>query len=209
MKITSMKPLVSVFDSLCKFYINNTGHYKVISTRTLGQGSTALVIEVEQQNDPAFTHYAIKILDKRKALSPQGAISIYDEIQALSQISHPNIVHLHEVMQSQYYIYIVLEKFGQNYVQFEHHNLEQFKLLSPQPPYWIDLVQQLLSAIAYLHHNNIGHRDIKPENCLIEQTTNHKLVLKLCDFGFCVLGCTSLQYVSSGLYGTIGYIGRL
>jgi len=40
--------------------------------------------------------------------------------------------------------------------------------------------RDLISALHYLHKNNIVHRDIKPENMLIESSTN---TLKLSDFG--------------------------
>lgn len=40
--------------------------------------------------------------------------------------------------------------------------------------------RSLVSALNYIHKNNIVHRDIKPENILIEKSTN---TLKLSDFG--------------------------
>ena len=41
---------------------------------------------------------------------------------------------------------------------------------------------QTLSAVNFLHENNLIHRDIKPENLLID----NKGDVKLCDFGWCV-----------------------
>ena len=41
---------------------------------------------------------------------------------------------------------------------------------------------QTVSAVYFLHENNLVHRDIKPENLLLDD----KDQIKLCDFGWCV-----------------------
>lgn len=42
-------------------------------------------------------------------------------------------------------------------------------------------MQQICTAVNYLHSQNILHRDIKPENILVDGD-----VVKLCDFGWAV-----------------------
>jgi len=44
------------------------------------------------------------------------------------------------------------------------------------------LFMQLISAMDYIHNQDVAHRDIKLENILIENETKK---LKLIDFGFC------------------------
>ena len=54
------------------------------------------------------------------------------------------------------------------------------------------IMQQLLSALAYIHSKGIIYRDVKPENVLVDDSGR----VKLCDFGFCEslsLNC-SLQH---------------
>jgi len=41
---------------------------------------------------------------------------------------------------------------------------------------------QTVSAVNFLHENNLIHRDLKPENLLLNENDD----IKLCDFGWCV-----------------------
>lgn len=55
-------------------------------------------------------------------------------------------------------------------------------LTSPDLPLILSIVHQTLEALEYLHYNGIIHQDVKPDNLLLEEN-----VVKLCDFGLCVL----------------------
>ncbi|KYO01853.1 cdc2-related protein kinase 5 [Plasmodium gaboni] len=44
---------------------------------------------------------------------------------------------------------------------------------------------QLLNGLAYLHNNKMCHRDLKPENVMLQETSNHKYLLKIGDLGLC------------------------
>ena len=50
-------------------------------------------------------------------------------------------------------------------------------------PWLLTVVDQTLSALAYIHARNIIHRDVKPENILVLETADGP-VAKLLDFGF-------------------------
>ena len=45
------------------------------------------------------------------------------------------------------------------------------------------LIQQLSSALEYIHKKDIAHRDLKPPNILCENTENGAINFKLADFG--------------------------
>lgn len=45
-----------------------------------------------------------------------------------------------------------------------------------------DIMKQLLSAVSYLHSQNVVHRDLKPENIVFE-SKRKDANLKIIDFG--------------------------
>lgn len=70
-------------------------------------------------------------------------------------------------------IYIVMEQCHQNLNEYINEN--KFQL---QAAKWF--FEQLVSAIVFIHHNDIAHRDLKPSNILIAVDG---ITLKVSDFG--------------------------
>ncbi|KAK2858307.1 hypothetical protein Q7C36_006226 [Tachysurus vachellii] len=66
----------------------------------------------------------------------------------------------------------------------------------PDPHTNTSFMQQLSSAVAFLHQNNIVHRDLKPDNILISERSGAP-VLKVADFGLSKV-CAGLASGSGG-----------
>ena len=123
----------------------------------------------------------MKIIAKKEKDENED-LNIMNEINILTQLSHPNIVKIYEFFDSTVYFYIVTE-FCKNVELFSYiKNLYSENQLAV-------LFYQIFSGLWYLHENKILHRDLKLENILISEKekdikTNEEYIwIKIIDFG--------------------------
>ncbi|KAF8988420.1 Serine/threonine-protein kinase par-1 [Haplosporangium bisporale] len=119
--------------------------------------------------------YAVKVIDKQ-AHKADILLRLRRESELIESLNHPNIVKLHEVIETQFSIYICMD-------YIEGTSLEQYLKIQEQGK--LDekearrIIWELARAIAHCHSRFIVHRDLKPANVLI--TPGGKVVL--IDFG--------------------------
>lgn len=100
------------------------------------------------------------------------------EVRVQKQLDHPNVAKLYEVFQDQLKYYLVLELCTGGELFTKAVEAGGAFCENACCAY----MRQLLSAINYLHGNQVAHRDIKPENLLL-QSKAEDAPLKLIDFG--------------------------
>eukprot|EP00033_Pygsuia_biforma_P005655 GCRY01006246.1.p1 GENE.GCRY01006246.1~~GCRY01006246.1.p1 ORF type:complete len:301 (+),score=60.40 GCRY01006246.1:206-1108(+) len=121
-------------------------------------------------------YVAIKILEKERLLQGDEYQRVYREIDILKKLSHPNIVQLLDVVDTPKHLYVVMEYCDGG--ELFDYIVAQGRVNEKQTRIYF---RQLISALHYLHSNNVAHRDLKPENLLLSEDCK---TLKLIDFGF-------------------------
>ena len=142
--------------------------------QTLGEGEFGKV-KLGWKKDGSV-QVAIKLI-RLEALgtNPNRLPKIYREISILRDLSHPNIVRLHEMVETKSYIGIILE-YASGGELFDYIlNQRYLKDNSARR-----LFAQLVSGVGYLHKKGIVHRDLKLENLLLDRNRN----IIITDFGF-------------------------
>ncbi|HCX31461.1 MAG TPA: hypothetical protein DHU55_17085 [Blastocatellia bacterium] len=148
-------------------------HYRIISR--IGAGGMG---EVYLANDSELgRNVALKVLPADVVSDQQRMSRFVREAKAASALNHPNIVTIHEIGRADSMRFIVMEF-------VEGTTLRQLIARGPMKLNEVlEIITQILSALAEAHQAGIVHRDIKPENIMVR----HGGLVKLLDFGLAKL----------------------
>ncbi|XP_062062443.1 serine/threonine-protein kinase ULK3 isoform X5 [Lepus europaeus] len=146
-----------------------------ILTERLGSGTYATVYKAYAKKDTREV-VAIKCVAK-KSLNKASVENLLTEIEILKGIRHPHIVQLRDFQWDSEHIYLIMEFCaGGDLSRFIHT-----RRILPEKVARV-FMQQLASALQFLHERNISHLDLKPQNILLSSLERPHL--KLADFGF-------------------------
>ncbi len=106
---------------------------------------------------------AIKILHAHYARQPDLLKRFEREARSAASLSHPNIIDIYDVGESEGVHYIVMK-----YIDGETLNQRMHREGILPVPVSIHIIRQLAEALDYAHTNNVIHRDIKPANVMID-----------------------------------------
>jgi serine/threonine-protein kinase len=130
---------------------------------------------------------AIKVLPPYYAADPAFVERFKLEARAMAQLSHPNIVIIHDTGEDGGRLYIIMEFVGGG-------TLKQ-KMASGMPLREVTrIIHEVASALTYAHSRGIVHRDVKPVNVLMDTTAR----AVLSDFGIAKILQTSAVLTQSG-----------
>jgi hypothetical protein len=129
------------------------------------------------------------------SLTDSDADSFFHEVDVLTSLAHPNIVHLHgiSVTGTGKALNMVMDYCGggdlRHFLTDAQFTLSEFNRVT----------YEILSGVKYLHDKGVAHRDLKPENVLL-LTGSH--TIKITDFG---LSKARTDVLSKGA-GTAAYM---
>jgi serine/threonine protein kinase len=148
--------------------------------KEIGRGSMGIVFLAYQRT--LKRQIAVKILPKSR-LSPSSAELFRNEAESAAILSHPSIVTIHEVGETEDFFFFTMQlvKGGavSEKIMIARRNVLPSRRFLPLKT-TIETVTKVLDALDYAHRQDIVHRDIKPANVLIESHTNRPIIT---DFG--------------------------
>eukprot|EP00096_Caligus_rogercresseyi_P009150 TRINITY_DN3055_c1_g1_i1.p1 TRINITY_DN3055_c1_g1~~TRINITY_DN3055_c1_g1_i1.p1 ORF type:complete len:660 (-),score=257.16 TRINITY_DN3055_c1_g1_i1:330-2309(-) len=169
----------------------------------IGGGNFAVVKRVKSRKNGKT--FALKVIDKAKCQGKEHMID--SEVTILNVVCHEHIIELIEVFDTPEERFLVTE-FVPGGDLFDAITLDT-KYSEPQAR---NMIQDLASALKYLHDKMIVHRDIKPENLLVFERKDGAKSLKLGDFGLAqavheplFIVCGTPTYVAPEILAETGY----
>jgi serine/threonine protein kinase len=172
------------------------GRYEILGE--LGRGGMGVVYRAK---DPSIGRtVAVKTIRLSEAGTGMSHAQLVERFQtearAAGLLTHPNIVVIYDVGESEGVYYITMELLNGKSLQSLLDSGEKFPL-----PRLLRIMEQVCSALQFAHDNNVVHRDIKPANIML---TSDDFV-KITDFGTAkILQYGAAQQTSA--MGTPGYM---
>ena len=170
------------------------GHrYRII--RSLGEGGMANVYLAHDMVLDRDVSVKLLRLDLRD--DPSTKRRFHREAMAATQLNDPHIVGIYDVREDHGLQYMVMQ-----YVKgtdLKAYIRKHYPIPLPQV---IDIMEQVLSAVATAHAHGIIHRDLKPQNILIDENKN----VKITDFGIAVAVSQDSLTQTNTLMGSVHYL---
>jgi predicted ATPase/predicted Ser/Thr protein kinase len=144
-------------------------HYAIV--RPLGQGAMGVVYEAVDTR--LGREVALKLLLPHLLPAASSKPRLFREARALAKISHPNVVAVYDVGESEGVVFIAMELIrGVTLRQWLAHGTRSL-------PELLEVFAQAGAGLAAAHQAGIIHRDFKPDNVLIGADGRARVV----DFG--------------------------
>jgi len=176
--------------------IQYLGRYKII--RKIGHGAMGVVYEAK---DPLIDRIvAIKTINFQNlnpAEKKEYEARFYLEARSAGRLTHPNIVTVHDLGDSDGMTYIAMELIEGRELQ---NLLNEGQCLPVKET--LNIMIQVAAGLAYAHEHGIIHRDIKPSNIMVLKGNQ----VKIADFGIAYMDSWRLNTQGGKLLGSPQYM---
>ncbi len=168
-------------------------HFKIISL--LGAGGMGKVYKAMDSETKKTV--ALKVLNPELLKDPENRRRLSAEGHLLSSFSHPNIVRVFEIGESNERGFIAMEYLEGGTLR---ERLEREKIL-PLPDIKT-IVMQICTGLEEVHSKGIVHRDMKTANVMIGSDGN----IRIMDFGLSKSPLVTTMTSLGTVLGTLGYV---
>jgi tRNA A-37 threonylcarbamoyl transferase component Bud32 len=168
------------------------GRYNILEA--VGRGGMATVFRAFDSQLGRVV--ALKVMPSFRAEEPAFLERFRNEARAVAQLSHPNILRVHDFGEDKGFTYLVMEFLtGGTIKDLLNRRLTLSETLS--------LLAPLADALDYAHANGVVHRDIKSSNIMLDANGNSVLT----DFGLARIMRRTESLTREGLViGTAEYM---
>jgi NIMA (never in mitosis gene a)-related kinase len=139
--------------------------------KTVGRGSFGVASLYRRTNDDIMV--VLKQINLADITKSEREMAM-NEVEVFSRLTHPNVISYYSSFVRGEILYIEMEFADEgNLAQIINESTDHF----PER-YVLNVFEQMTSAIAYMHTENILHRDLKTANVFLKRG-----VVKIGDFG--------------------------
>jgi serine/threonine-protein kinase len=178
--------------------INDTLNNRYKLVEEAGAGGMATVLKAQDQVLGRMV--AIKLLHPAFTRDPDFVRRFRHEAHAAANLTHPNIITVHDVGQAGDSHYIVMEYVeGRTVKQIIRYYRKQGRPMSINRA--VDLTIQICQGVGYAHRVGFVHCDIKPQNVIVTRD----LRVKVADFGIARAVSQAPEELRSEVWGTPQY----
>lgn len=152
------------------------GNYLLINK--IGQGQFGVVFKGVSIEDRSKV-FAVKCINKSKLEGNSILNRLFQtEMNVMSKINHPNVMHLYEFMETAHNYYLIIQYCNNG--DLESYLKQMARLSEEEAVYFL---MQIANGFQVLHKNKIMHRDVKLANLFLQ---DDQVVIG--DFGFAKQG---------------------
>ncbi len=161
----------------------------------ISEGGMATVFTARRLADGQII--ALKVLREQYASDSEFVERFQREAKAVSELTHPHMVHIYDSGRDGAIHYIAME-----YVAGENLKTLIRARGRLEPEQAVDIASQVCEALEFAHTHGIVHRDIKPQNILL--TTDGQV--KVTDFGIARAASAVTITQTGTVLGSVQYL---